>query len=186
MYSIARSISRSHGPRMDSSKQSNLSKQINTLWCQINTVWHLISLECHLLKKKKKKKPVSKGVEMFSEENLTWSWLTSPWLWVCCCCCLVTKLCLTCDLMGCSPPGSIVHEILQARIIEGMGCHALFQGIFPTQRLNPGLLYWQADSLLLSHQGSHVYEWLLLITGEGNGTPLQYSCMKNPMDGGAW
>ena len=22
--------------------------------------------------------------------------------------------------------------------------------------------------------------------GEGNGTPLQYSCMENPMDGGAW
>ena len=22
--------------------------------------------------------------------------------------------------------------------------------------------------------------------GEGNGNPLQYSCMENPMDGGAW
>ena len=22
--------------------------------------------------------------------------------------------------------------------------------------------------------------------GEGNGNPLQYSCLKNPMDGGAW
>ena len=22
--------------------------------------------------------------------------------------------------------------------------------------------------------------------GEGNDNPLQYSCMKNPMDGGAW
>ena len=22
--------------------------------------------------------------------------------------------------------------------------------------------------------------------GEGNGTPLQYSCLANPMDGGAW
>ena len=22
--------------------------------------------------------------------------------------------------------------------------------------------------------------------GEGNGTPLQYFCLKNPMDGGAW
>ena len=28
-----------------------------------------------------------------------------------------------------------------------------------------------------------------MITGElgkGNGTPLQYSCLENPMDGGAW
>ena len=24
------------------------------------------------------------------------------------------------------------------------------------------------------------------ITGEGNGNPLQYSCLENPMDGGAW
>ena len=23
-------------------------------------------------------------------------------------------------------------------------------------------------------------------SGEGNGNPLQYSCLKNPMDGGAW
>ena len=23
-------------------------------------------------------------------------------------------------------------------------------------------------------------------TREGNGTPLQYSCLENPMDGGAW
>jgi len=27
---------------------------------------------------------------------------------------------------------------------------------------------------------------LVCITGEGNGTPLQYSCLENPMDGGAW
>ena len=25
-----------------------------------------------------------------------------------------------------------------------------------------------------------------LIDGEGSGTPLQYSCLENPMDGGAW
>ena len=25
-----------------------------------------------------------------------------------------------------------------------------------------------------------------LFLGEGNGTPLQYSCLENPMDGGAW
>ena len=24
------------------------------------------------------------------------------------------------------------------------------------------------------------------LTREGNGTPLQYSCLENPMDGGAW
>ena len=25
-----------------------------------------------------------------------------------------------------------------------------------------------------------------LIIGEGNGNPLQYSCLENSMDGGAW
>ena len=24
------------------------------------------------------------------------------------------------------------------------------------------------------------------LIGEGNGTPLQYSCLENPTDGGAW
>ena len=32
---------------------------------------------------------------------------------------LVTKSCLTlCDTMDCSPPGSSVHDVLQARILE--------------------------------------------------------------------
>ena len=26
----------------------------------------------------------------------------------------------------------------------------------------------------------------LALTGEGNGIPLQYSCLENPMDRGAW
>ena len=26
----------------------------------------------------------------------------------------------------------------------------------------------------------------MYVNGEGNGTPLQYSCLENPMDGGAW
>ena len=27
---------------------------------------------------------------------------------------------------------------------------------------------------------------LIVTSGEGNGTPLQYSCLENPMDGGVW
>ena len=26
----------------------------------------------------------------------------------------------------------------------------------------------------------------ILLDGEGNGTPLQHSCLENPMDGEAW
>ena len=29
-------------------------------------------------------------------------------------------------------------------------------------------------------------EFSMYSIGEGNGTPLQYSCLENPMDGGAW
>ena len=33
---------------------------------------------------------------------------------------------------------------------------------------------------------AHIRPLLVLNSGEGNGTPLQYSCLENPMDGGAW
>ena len=36
-------------------------------------------------------------------------------------------------------------------------------------------------NLKLNFIGSLTHE-----VGEGNGTPLQYSCLENPMDGGAW
>ena len=31
-----------------------------------------------------------------------------------------------------------------------------------------------------------VYKLSIIYIGEGNGTPLQYSCLESPMDGGAW
>ena len=31
-----------------------------------------------------------------------------------------------------------------------------------------------------------IHATVLSKTGEGNGNPLQYSCLENPMDGGAW
>ena len=31
-----------------------------------------------------------------------------------------------------------------------------------------------------------ILEVIVSFGGEGNGTPLQYSCLENPMDGGAW
>ena len=45
------------------------------------------------------------------------------------------------------------------------------------------------DTLFLLLYSSIFYSvlWLLKsISGEGNGTPLQYSCLENPMDGRAW
>ena len=31
-----------------------------------------------------------------------------------------------------------------------------------------------------------IYTHMYILYGEGNGTPLQYSCLENPMDRGAW
>ena len=31
-----------------------------------------------------------------------------------------------------------------------------------------------------------LWDGLVHFHGESNGTPLQYSCLENPMDGGAW
>ena len=57
---------------------------------------------------------------------------------------MFTKLlqsCLTlCDPMDYKPTISSVHRILQTKN-TGVGCHALLQGIFPTQGSNPGFLH---------------------------------------------
>ena len=55
--------------------------------------------------------------------------------------CLVAQLCPTlCDPVDCSPPGSSVHGDSPCKN-TGVGWHALLQGIFWTQGLNPGLLH---------------------------------------------
>ena len=55
--------------------------------------------------------------------------------------------------MDSSPPGSSVHGILKARILEWVAIsHS--RGSSTTQESNPSLLHWQADSLPLSHLGS--------------------------------
>ena len=67
--------------------------------------------------------------------------------------CLVTQSCLTlCDPMGCSPPGFSVHRDSPGKN-TGVGCHALLQGIFPTQGSNPGLPYCRWILCYLSYQG---------------------------------
>ena len=68
--------------------------------------------------------------------------------------CLVTQLCPTlCNPMDCSPPGSSIHGDSSGKN-TGMSCHALFQGIFPTQGSNSGLPQCRWILYHLSHQGS--------------------------------
>ena len=68
--------------------------------------------------------------------------------------CLVAQSCLTlCNPMDCSPPGSSVHGDSPGKN-TGVVCHALLQGICPTQGSNPGLLPCRQILYQLSHQGS--------------------------------
>ena len=39
---------------------------------------------------------------------------------------------------------------------------------------------------LKGKKGTKYWVVISLLIGEGNGTPLQYSFLENPMDGGAW
>ena len=58
-----------------------------------------------------------------------------------CVLCLVAQLYPTlCDPMDGSPPGSSVHGDSPGQN-PGVCCHALLQGIFPSQGLNPDLLH---------------------------------------------
>ena len=66
----------------------------------------------------------------------------------------VSQLCLTL----CNPMDYTVHGILQARIPEWVDFP--FQGIFPTQGLNPDLLHCRWIIYQLSHKGSpRILEW---------------------------
>ena len=66
-------------------------------------------------------------------------------------CVLVAKSCPTfLDPMDCSPPGSFVHGILQARILEWVA----IPGDLPDPEIDPGFLHCRQILYHLSHQGS--------------------------------
>jgi len=69
-----------------------------------------------------------------------------------CVLCLVAQLCPTlCNPMDCSLEGSSVHGDSAGKY-TGVGCHALFQGIFPgIEPRSPALL---ADSLAAELPGN--------------------------------
>ena len=75
--------------------------------------------------------------------------------------CLVTQSCPSlCNPMDCSPLASSVHGDFPGKGTRG-GCYAVFQGLFPTQGLNPGLHHCRWIIYQLSHQGSpRILEWI--------------------------
>ena len=106
----------------------------------------------------------------------------------------------------CDPMDYIVHAILQARILEWVAFPS--PGDPPNPGIEPGSSSLQADSLPPEPQGKPLSmgfpdnsvgkesacneEDPGLIPGsgrsaeEGNGNSLQYSCLENPTDRGAW
>ena len=90
----------------------------------------------------------------------------------CCCCAKSLQSCLTlCDHTDGSPPGSPVPGILQARTLEWVAISSLAAQV-KASACNAG------DVGSIPESGRS--------PGQGNGTPLQYSCLENPMDRGAW
>ena len=80
------------------------------------------------------------------------------------------------------------YELLPTRLLypwdfpgknTGVGCHALLQGIFPTQGWNPSANTEDVKDVSSVPESRKFSE-------EGNGNPLQYSCLENPMDREAW
>ena len=62
-----------------------------------------------------------------------------------------------CDPMDCSPPGSSVHGILQAIILEWVALPSSTGSSRPRDQTRLlCLLHYQADSLLLNHQGKQL------------------------------
>ena len=150
---------------------------------------------------------------------------------------MCVQSCLTlCDPMGYSLPGSPVHGILQARILELSAISssrdlpdsgiepessALVGGLFTTEPkgnvnkqsvlikyldlirrrqwhpipvILPGKSHGRRSLVGYSPWGRKEsdttkrfhFHFLLSCIGEGNGNPLQHSCLENPRDGGAW
>ena len=66
--------------------------------------------------------------------------------------CSVSRVRL-CNLMDCSLPGSSVQRHSPGKNTR-VDCHALLQGIFPTEGSNPGLLHCRQILYQLSYQGS--------------------------------
>ena len=60
-----------------------------------------------------------------------------------------------------------------------MDCHTGMT-VFVNPLLNSDTAIASGDKLTFE------YESTLLANGEGNGSPLQYSCLGNPVDRGAW
>ena len=72
---------------------------------------------------------------------------------------------------GCNPPGSSVHRDSPGKN-TWTGCHALLQGIFPTQGLNSGVPHFRLILYHLSHERSpRILQWVAYPFSRGTFWP---------------
>ena len=60
---------------------------------------------------------------------------------------------------------------------------------FPPPSLSGPLVRCHIVGIQSSEDQTFFKPWIMILPEplqEGNGTPLQYSCLENPLDGGAW
>ena len=89
--------------------------------------------------------------------------------------CLVAQSYLTLWLNGLEPARLLCPWDSPGKNTEG-GCHALLQGIFPTQGLNPGLPHCRRILYCLSHQGSpRIPEWVAYPFSRGTSWPRNWT-----------
>ena len=82
-------------------------------------------------------------------------------------------------------PGFSVYGIFQARVLE-WGAIA-FSGILPGDSGGQrNLACYSPWGYKESDTTEAHFHFSLSCIGEGNGNPLQCSCLENPRDGGAW
>ena len=132
------------------------------------------------------------------------------------CCLVAKSCPTLCNPMDCSPPVSSVHGISQVRLLEWVAISFSRQSSQPRDQTHVscildgfsttespkkpkiphgmGQLSPQARTIEPKHCNERscnaedpglIPEWGRS-PGEGNGSPLQYSCLGNAMDGGAW
>ena len=89
------------------------------------------------------------------------------------------------------PVGYTVHGVLRARILEWVAFPSE-NATAPHSSTPAWKIPWTEEPGGLQSPGSWRvgHDWAtslsLLCTGEGNGKPLQCSCLENPRDRGAW
>ena len=93
--------------------------------------------------------------------------------------------------MDCSPPGSSVHGILQARTLQWVAIPSFRGSSQPRDQTQVSCLAGRfcgsdGKASVCSARDPGSIPGLGRSPGEGNGSPLQYSCLENPMDCRAW